>query len=400
MSKGKNEPEEGTKATMKRCPKCGRTYSDTVMVCPACEIAPVLISKEATQVPDEREKVQPKEEVKEEVINIARTKKKGPSKAVYALMILVALTAVFCLGRISSNVAGTNGGANEKEVRIDYTEPTIAQVPSTTQPTVQEIPETTQTMETTETTPARETAEIPFLYEIGEWYGESCGTYWGEVSDGQANGEGKLTLAHGGQYTGSFQDSYPKGEGTYTYVNGKSISGDFSWSTGRNYTMEESKSGNGPHYNGTDMVYIGMLKDDMPCGFGMLDFLDGGTFYGEFRDGTVHGEGTYLYQEPDPDSDYAVTGSDWEMVHRIQSPSDLGGRWYSGLICDGMWQGYGMLCYNYSYYIGEVKNYYCHGHGTYWKWSQQGDPSGTLTRKDYGHYQYGRIRYSCSHGSK
>lgn len=199
---------------MKRCPKCGRTYSDTVMVCPACEIAPVLISKEAIQVTDEREKVQPKEEVKEEVINIARTKKNDPSKAVYALMILVALTAVFCLGRISSNVAGTNGGANEKEVRIDYTEPTIAQVPSTTQPTVQEIPETTPAMEATETTPARETAEIPFLYEIGEWYGESCGTYWGEVSDGQADGEGKLTLAYGGQYTGSFQDGYPKGEGT------------------------------------------------------------------------------------------------------------------------------------------------------------------------------------------
>lgn len=99
VSKGKNEPEEGTKATMKRCPKCGRTYSDTVMVCPACEIAPVLISKEAIQVTDEREKVQPKEEVKEEVINIARIKKKGPYKAVYALMILVALTAVFCLYR-------------------------------------------------------------------------------------------------------------------------------------------------------------------------------------------------------------------------------------------------------------------------------------------------------------
>ena len=43
---------------------------------------------------------------------------------------------------------------------------------------------------------------------------------------------------------------------------------------------------------------------------------------------------------------------------------------------------------------------YCHGHGTYWQWSQSGDPSGTLTRKDYGHYNAGGLVYECTHGSK
>lgn len=103
-----------------------------------------------------------------------------------------------------------------------------------------------------------------------------------------------------------------------------------------------------------------------------------------------------MYREADPVTE--VTGCDWSMVNRV--PSCLGGRWYSGLVSGQTWQGYGMLCYNYSYYIGKVVDNYCHGHGTYWQWSQSGDPSGTLTRKDYGHYNTGGLQYECTHGSK
>ena len=231
---------------------------------------------------------------------------------------------------------------------------------------------------------------VPFSYECGEWAGKACGTYQ------STGGSGTLTFDHGGTYTGSVLSGHPSGSGTYTFANGKSVSGSFSWSTGTSYVMEKSKSGNTPHYEGTDMVYVGMTKNGEPCGFGELDFQDGGTFYGEFLDGTVKGKGVYVYREADPTT--AVTGSDWSMVSRVSS--SLGGRWYSGLVSGKTWQGYGMLCYNYSYYIGEVKDNYCHGHGTYWKWSQSGDPSGTLTRKDYGHYRKGEMKYTCSHDSK
>lgn len=77
----------------------------------------------------------------------------------------------------------------------------------------------------------------------------------------------------------------------------------------------------------------------------------GGTFYDEFRDGTVQGKGVYVYRKPDPTTE--MTGINWTLVNRV--PSSLGGRWYSGLNSGETWQGYGMLCYNYSYYIGEVK---------------------------------------------
>ena len=231
---------------------------------------------------------------------------------------------------------------------------------------------------------------VPFSYECGEWAGKTCGTYQ------STDGSGTLTFDHGGTYTGSVLSGHPSGSGTYTFANGECVSGSFSWSDGTSYVMEKSKSGNTPHYEGADMVYVGMMKNGEPCGFGELDFQDGGTFYGEFLDGTVKGKGVYVYREPDSTTE--VTGSDWSMVNRV--PSSLGGRWYSGLVSGKTWQGYGMLCYNYSYYIGEVRNNYCHGHGTYWQWSQNGDPSGTLTRKDYGHYNTGGLHYTCTHGSK
>lgn len=231
---------------------------------------------------------------------------------------------------------------------------------------------------------------LSFSYECGEWAGKACGTFQGTSSSGT------LAFDHGGTYTGDIKDLHPIGTGTYTFANGNSVSGSFSWSDGTSYIMEKSKTGNTPHYEGTDMVYVGMMKNCEPCGFGELDFQDGGTFYGEFLDGTVKGKGVYVYREADPTTE--VTGSDWSMVNRTSN--SLGGRWYSGLVSGKTWQGYGMLCYNYSYYIGEVKDNYCHGHGTYWKWSQSGDPSGTLTRKDYGHYRKGEMKYTCSHDSK
>ncbi len=240
-------------------------------------------------------------------------------------------------------------------------------------------------------------SSAPFLYERGEWDAETCGTYEGIMRGQIPCGSATLTFQYGGVYEGGFdEDGHPSGWGTYTFANGESVSGDFSWTEYTGYVLEKPLYGDTPHYNGADMVYEGMTLDGEPCGFGTLDFLDGGTFYGEFRNGTVKGKGVYVYREADPTTQ--VTGSDWSYVSRIAS--NLGGRWYSGLVSGKTWQGYGMLCYNYSYYIGEVKDNYCHGHGTYWQWSQYGDPSGTMTRKNYGHYNSGNFQYGCTHGSK
>lgn len=36
--------------------------------------------------------------------------------------------------------------------------------------------------------------------------------------------------------------------------------------------MEEPKDACGPHYEGTEMTYVGMMLDGEACGFGELDF--------------------------------------------------------------------------------------------------------------------------------
>ena len=52
---------------------------------------------------------------------------------------------------------------------------------------------------------------------------------------------------------------------------------------------------------------------------------------------------------------------------------------------------------SYLYECGEWIGKVC---GTYWGTLSNQIPSGTLTRKDYGHYNTGGLVYECSHDSK
>lgn len=230
-----------------------------------------------------------------------------------------------------------------------------------------------------------------FRYPSGEWTGARAGT----ISSGTT---GRISFTYGGSYEGGVSYGKPEGYGCYTFYSGVTRSGDFHWTQGLPLLMEKSKRRSGPHYNGADMRYTGMTLNGQPCGFGALDFADGGTFYGEFRDGTVCGRGVYVYHEPDSVTGQSVLGDNWKMVSR--TGSSLGGNWYSGLTCNGYWEGFGMLCYDISYYIGEVKGQYCSGHGVYWCWDAAGDPSGSMYQVRCGHYVQGGLSYSCSHGIK
>lgn len=224
-------------------------------------------------------------------------------------------------------------------------------------------------------------------FQTGKWKGKKAGTV---LSDSA------MEFKYGNRYEGKIKNNVPAGKGTYQFRNGKEITGTFAWSKNLKLKMEKAKTGKGPNYIGTDMTYTGMTVDGKPCGYGELNFKDGGTFYGEFKDGSVRGYGVYVYREPE--SKTFISGSKWKLVSRIDS--DMGGRWYSGLTLDDEWQGYGMLCYNKSYYIGEVYNWYCEGHGTYCVWSKAGDPSGTLSTQKTGHYRQGKLQYEGSYNSK
>ncbi len=245
---------------------------------------------------------------------------------------------------------------------------------------------------------ARAESKSVFCYFTGEWAGDSGGTITAsQVFERNKKGTAKFSFWDAGSYQGEYLNDHPEGYGTYTFFSGETKTGEFEWVQNLRLVMEKPLSGNAPHYSGTDMRYTGMTLDGQPYGYGELDFAYGGTFYGEFKDGTVNGDGTYVYLEPEG-TRLTAYGFDWKMVSRTSS--SLGGRWYSGLTLNGSWQGYGMLCYNYSYYVGEVLDQYCSGHGAYWQWEQSGDPSGTLTETQCGHYSGGALQYSCDHGYK
>lgn len=237
-----------------------------------------------------------------------------------------------------------------------------------------------------------------FCYFTGQWTWTTGGTITAsKISERNKKGKATFSFWDAGSYQGEYLNDHPEGYGTYTFFSGETKTGEFEWTQNLRLVMEEPQYGSSPHYSGTDMCYTGMTLNGEPYGYGELNFAHGGTFYGEFKDGTVNGNGTYVYLEPEG-TRLTSYGFDWKMVSRTSS--SLGGRWYSGLTLNGSWQGYGMLCYDYSYYAGEVVDQYCGGHGAYWQWSQSGDPSGTLTETKCGHYSGGMLQYSCNHECK
>lgn len=215
--------------------------------------------------------------------------------------------------------------------------------------------------------------------------GNYDGLYAGNMVNGKASGDGGAVFPFGA-YTGKFKNGVPDGKGTFYFSDGKSTSGTFTWTSGLRFYMEGPTSGSGPTYSGTGITYVGMLKNGDPWGYGCMDFDNGGTFYGEFEDGYVRGSGTYVYMN---NAQKPITADNWNLVSRVNS--SYGGRWYTGLVQGKTWQGFGMLCYNYSYYVGEVRDIYCSGYGEYWQWKTSGDPSGTLTLKERGVYSSGNL---------
>ena len=215
--------------------------------------------------------------------------------------------------------------------------------------------------------------------------GNYDGAYTGDVILGEPNGTGQVVFPYG-TYSGAFLNGVPYGEGSYTFRSGECVSGRFSWVEAYRFRLEKPLNGSSPVYEGTEMRYTGMVKDNKLCGYGCIDFVNGGTFYGEFKDSSLVGPGTYVYMN---NASSPISGSNWNLVNRI--PSDMGGRWYSGLRQGTTWQGFGMLCYNHSYYVGEVRDVYCSGYGEYWQWSEAGDPSGTMWLKESGTYSQGGL---------
>lgn len=198
--------------------------------------------------------------------------------------------------------------------------------------------------------------EAELEYEDGMWKGDRYAQYRGMLLQTVPCGYGNLDLSEGNSYSGTFANGHPEGRGSYYYADGTKTSGIFTWGKDIKMQLHSSRSG------GT-MYYTGMMKQNVPSGYGTLVFEKGGAFYGEFYLGSVEGAGVYVFRTSLSQNYDTIYGDDWSLVYG-QHSANYPGYEYSGLVLHGSWQGYGLGITPKKYhYVGEVRDNIRSGYG-------------------------------------
>lgn len=103
-----------------------------------------------------------------------------------------------------------------------------------------------------------------FSQEKGDTvYYESGDIYIGEMTNGMANGYGKMIWISGGEYEGEWKNNFQHGEGRMKWPTGEIYEGD--WVMG----VQE--------------------------GFGKMSWMNGDYYEGKFKNGLLEGKGTMWY---------------------------------------------------------------------------------------------------------
>ena len=81
-------------------------------------------------------------------------------------------------------------------------------------------------------------------------------------------------------------------------------------------------------------LYTGSWHDDLPNGYGQMNFSDSTSYKGSWSNGLRHGKGTYIYQNGD------IYEGEWNMDVRngkgkmsYTDQTDYEGTWSNGLVC-------------------------------------------------------------------
>jgi hypothetical protein len=114
--------------------------------------------------------------------------------------------------------------------------------------------------------------------------------YYGDLVDGEKEGNGQLSWEDGAFYSGEFKNDLPHGKGIYIWPNGDVYDGD--WQNGKRNGMgvefnirkklryegqfKDGKAhGSGIYHHGDGTFYIGGFENDKRQGFGSLNSADG-----------------------------------------------------------------------------------------------------------------------------
>ena len=106
------------------------------------------------------------------------------------------------------------------------------------------------------------------------WKMHTNGEYVGEITNGEPDGNGTLTLSNGGKYVGEWKDGKEHGQGTFTWDDGRKYVGE--WKNGKVHGQGEFTWSNGDKYEGE-------WKKGGKYSQGTVTFSGRGKWIGEFR---------------------------------------------------------------------------------------------------------------------
>ena len=156
-----------------------------------------------------------------------------------------------------------------------------------------------------------------------------------------------------GIYSGDLDNNIPHGYGTLEYANGDVYAGQ--WVSG-----ERSGEGTMTYSDGT--VYTGEFTDDEATGYGTFTFANGNSYTGYVVRGAMEGYGTYTFASGDSFSGMSVNDCfEGNGVYRYAD-----GRVYTGGFHNDQFSGKGVLTWpDGDKYDGEFANGLMNGHGIY-----------------------------------
>ena len=143
---------------------------------------------------------------------------------------------------------------------------------------------------------------------VFEW---DSSTYYGDVTDGIANGAGYIVWDNGERYVGDWVWNDMTGYGTYIWPDGECYTGSyqddlfhgagtFSWADGESYTgayVRDQRTGTGTYTWPDGSCYTGEFANDQPTGRGMISYADGSFYIGGVFCGRRNGQGTLYHTD-------------------------------------------------------------------------------------------------------
>lgn len=134
---------------------------------------------------------------------------------------------------------------------------------------------------------------------------EDGSSYAGRLESGKKEGHGIYLWADGAEYRGEFRDGEPNGEGLYLYADGRRKR--VTYAQGRlqkAFMISNAGRLDGAEYGEYDLNghYSGWfrgnkMKGYLPHGRGIMRYLNGTVYTGQWENGKMHGNGKIVWED-------------------------------------------------------------------------------------------------------